>query len=359
MAPRPGVRVFVSGVASVSHLAHVGAYVRALVEDGEAPVTVVLFDFVAFLGSVRVTEADARALLPQAPGLEVVLASGPEAWHGQPGERLVYVAVGAPGIKPWARLRLRNRRPLHVVVVDEGLGSYGDWRSRWYALRHERSDQRSRPAQGLRRAFAVTLAQRALMDERRPLYRRSADGWVIDAAAAAEMRRAGGEPVRDPGTALLLSQPWVELGHISADRYLEVLGELQHACAAAGLTLRVRPHPVEDRSRYAHLPLDAGYGPAELDPRVGGAGVLLGFNSTALINCATLHRTPALRLVLPELAGVEASMTADQKSLLQQFVPLAVPPHSAAAALRSLSAGAGAPPRQQTRPSTLGVPADQ
>jgi hypothetical protein len=152
---------------------------------------------------------------------------------------------------------------------------------------------------------------------------------------AAAMRRAAGPLVHEPGTALLLSQPWVELGHVSAERYRDLLHELDGACAAAGMRLCVRPHPVEDRSRYAGMCLDHGTGPAELDPWVAGVGALLGFNSTALMTCAAVHGTPALRLVIPELAAVEASMTADQRSLLDQYLPALVTPGEVTAALRA------------------------
>jgi hypothetical protein len=40
-----------------------------------------------------------------------------------------------------------------------------------------------------------------------------------------------------------------------------------------------------------------------------------------------------LRLAIPELAGVEANMAADQRSLLEQITPVVVTPDAVAAAL--------------------------
>lgn len=331
------VRVVVSGVASVSHLVHVAAYLRALLESRPgADVTVAMLGIVPFLGVRRVSATDVAARLPHSPRLRVVDGRA-ATQHASAQVELIYVAVGAPGIKPWLRLRATSRGRLHVVVVDEGLGSYGDWRARWAASRRQRRGRRSPPGWLFLRAVTVALAQRHLTDERWALYRLAPAGWDVDPRVAAELRRGLATKAADAcREAVLLSQPWVELGQLPAERYRAALAELVSACAAVGLALRIRLHPAEDRARYAGLPLDDGIGPAELDPRVIGAAVVLGFNSTALLNCAALQGMPSLRLQLPELAAVDAGMSPAQKSLFKQFVPWAVQVPDVAVALRAL-----------------------
>ena len=318
-----GARVFVSGVASASHLVPVAACVRSVLDAaGDAPVTVVDLGVVRFLGVQRVSEEQLTAALPDDPRLRVVHARTPGDRVARPQEALVYVAVGAPGIKPWLRLVAANRRRPRCLVVDEGLGTYGGWRTRWAAGRREGRGALA----GLRapvRALAVTASATLLTDERWALHAPGPDGWRTDPRLAAEYRRLlppstgrSGAPV-----AVLLSQPWVRLGLLSAERYAEALREVERVCASAGLALLVRPHPVEDPADLAGLPLQQSALPAELDRRVVDASVVLGWNSTALVNVVALHGTRALRLTLPELDPVERTMSSRQRSLLAAFVP--------------------------------------
>ena len=90
-----------------------------------------------------------------------------------------------------------------------------------------------------------------------------------------------------------------------------------------------------DSARFDRLARTLSSRRTALAGLAAGVGALLGFNSTALMSCAALHGTPALRLVIPELAAVEGSMTADQRSLLEQFLPAVVTPGTVAAALRA------------------------
>ena len=316
-----GARVFVSGVASASHLVPVAACVRSVLDaTGDATVTVVDLGVVRFLGVQRVSEEQLTAALPEDPRLRVVHARTPEDRVARPQEALVYVAVGAPGIKPWLRLVAANRRRPRCLVVDEGLGTYGGWRARWAAGRREGRGALA----GLRapvRALAVTASATLLTDERWALHTLAPDGWRTDPRLAAEYRRRLPPAGAPASVAVLLSQPWVRLGLLSAERYAEALREVERVCASAGLALLVRPHPAEDPADLAGLPLQQSALPAELDRRVVDAAVVLGWNSTALVNVVALHGTRALRLTLPELDAVEQTMSSRQRSLLAAFVP--------------------------------------
>lgn len=338
------VRVFVSGVSSRTHLVHVGSYVQHLLGRTRGPVTLVDLGLRRFLGRSNVAPADLARLLPSDPRL-TVLEGGSGRWAAQRHERLVYVAVGAPGLKPYARLRSRHPlRALHVTVVDEGLGSYGSWLTRRDAWRREGG----REPWPTVRALAQAAGRRALTDERWALYAYREGRWTLDERVAAPFRAAGpgrgvarpsmravpapgGDPGGDPGgEAVWLSQPWVDLGVISADAYAAHLRRVCAAVAALGLRLVVRPHPGEgavytDCPGTARGDVGRDLGPAELDPEVAGAALVLGTTSTALLNVAALHGTPAARVALPELAGLDARLSRAQAGLLDTHLPAAVP----------------------------------
>jgi hypothetical protein len=319
------VRVFLSGVASVTHLVYAASYLRHLVAGSNAPVTVVNVGLRRFLGRANVDAQDVAALLPDDPRLTVVTLEGPDRWHSRPGERRVYVGVGAPGIKPYLRLRAAGvGRPLRVVVVDEGIGSYGGWRTRRDSWRRE-GGRGPWPAV---RALAVTGARRLLTDERWALYRRDGAGWRVDDRGAAEFRRrledfAPGVMPGGGAAAVFLSQPWVELGVLGEQAYLGHLREIAAGCRAAGLAFLLRTHPAEDPDRYAGLAVSPRRGPAELDPEVAGAAAVLGTSSTALLNVAALYGTPAVRVAVPGLAHLDDELSAGQRSLLDAFLPAA------------------------------------
>lgn len=333
---------------SRSHLVYASAYLHHLMsQSGVGRITVVNLGLGAFLGVEHVTEDDIVAQLPAGAQISIEHATGPQSWRAKPGESLIYLAVGAPGIRPYLRLLRANRAGLHRVVVDEGLGSYGNWRARWAAGRRQGGHGLS----ALVRAMAVATAQRCLTDERWALYRRSGPGWQPDGRIVSEFRAqlASSASNGRSRSVVLISQPWVELGQLSADRYLTVLHDVDRACTAAGLSFRVRPHPAEDRGRYHALringTIDDGLGPAELDRSVVDAATVLGFNSTALINLSAVYGTPVLRLALPELAAVNSGMSAAQRSLLDTFAPGPVPIAALAELLRAQGRPAPCPNR--------------
>jgi hypothetical protein len=320
------VRVFLSGVASVTHLVYVASYLRHLLAACDTPVIVVNVGLRRFMGRANVGAQDVAALLPDDARLSVVSPEGPDRWHSRPGERRVYVGVGAPGIKPYLRLRASAvGRPLRVVVVDEGIGSYGDWRTRRDSWRREGAGRQWSAV----RALAVTGARRLLTDERWALYRRDGDEWLVDDRGAGEFRRRLGKfaPAVTPGggtAAVFLSQPWVELGVLGEHAYVGHLHEIAAGCQAAGLSFLLRTHPAEDQDRYAGLAVSRQRGPAELDPEVAGAVAVLGTSSTALLNVAALYGTPAVRVAVPGLAHLDDALSAQQRSLLDTFLPAAV-----------------------------------
>lgn len=337
-------RVVWSGVRSQAHVAYGASYLRALLASTSGPVRLVELGRGSFLGTTAVTDADLDRLLPDDPRL--VRSPGyPEAADGgRPGRRhrgdlrasgdeeLTYLAVGAPGIKPWLRIAAANPgRRFAVVVTDEGIGSYGTWRSRRDAWRREGG----REPWPTIRALAVWAARASLTTQRWPLYQRDGASWRLNEAVAGEFRRTAGSPPAS-GHAVFLSQPWVELGVLQGTRYEQHVRRVGEACARAGLAFVVRPHPAEDVRRYDGMTVWGGASPAEMDGRIAGAAVVLGATSTALLNLAAIHRRPAVRVVCPGGEAIERDLSARQRGLLRQYVGPCVPESAVAEALGSL-----------------------
>lgn len=303
--------VVLSGVRGRTHLVYAASFLRTLTDD----MRVHYLEGPDFLGS-SVTADVVRAHLPQQVHIEMCSSTDELPRRGP----LTYIAVGAPGLRPLAAMRRAQlARRIDVVVVDEGLGSYGDRRTRYAAYRR----QGGRPVRSAVRATAVALGARTLTGTRWPLYLRDRD-WAVFEPVAEEFHRALG-PIDpnsvDPGRAVFLSQPWVDLGLCSEDRYLDHVARLAAAQAELGRTLLVRPHPAEPPGRYRTFPTMVEVGPAELDPEVVGAGLVIGASSTALLNLAALHGTPVHRVRAPGTEHLEARLSDDQRRLLARYLP--------------------------------------
>jgi hypothetical protein len=330
------VRVFVSGVASVSHLLYVTSFLHELLADHRLTrLTIVDLGLGSFLGAERVTGDDLGVFMPAADGVSLVRARPGVRWRGEAGEELVYLAVGSVGVKPYTRLLLAHRRRLSCIVVDEGLGSYGSARTRWAALRREGRS----PVRATARMAAVALMPVLLRPRHWALYERTSRGWRVNERVAAPFRdRVVRFDDPAPGEVVLVSQPWAELGVLTPKRLVQVAEGVVAACREAGLGCRVRPHPAEDASRYAGLEVDRRSGPVELDPGVLQAAVVVGFSSTALINLSALHGTPVVRLQIPELERLEGELSARQSGLLDAYAGPPVPLDGLTARLRLVAA---------------------
>src|SRR4029077_14910657 len=114
------------------------------------------------------------------------------------------VCIGAPTVRAWSAFTLahRGRRP-RVVVLDEGIGSYGTRRTRRAAYRREAG----REPHSTVRALVVPTGARILPDLHWSLYRHGPSGWAVDERIAAEFRRRLNGPPTPPGRAVYLAQP--------------------------------------------------------------------------------------------------------------------------------------------------------
>ncbi|MEO7754397.1 MAG: polysialyltransferase family glycosyltransferase [Terracoccus sp.] len=335
MTPEPPVRVTLTGVRSLTHLVYAASFLRHLLTERAGPVQVGVYDLGDGFGRSRVSADDVLALLPDDPSLTIdpdLSGGGRVADHFTvvADRSRVLLSVGAPGLRVWRRMVRagRGHRP-RVVVLDEGIGSFGDLRTRLAAYRRQGG---SGPWPVVR-AAAVSGGNRVLTDERWSLYRRDGGRWVVDERVAREFRdRVQGEPAA-PGTAVYLGQPWPELGVMTERDYLDHLHVVAEACDAAGLALVVRPHPSEDPGRYAGLARSSSGVPAELDRAAVTARVVIGSHSTALLNLAAVHGVPAVRVTAPGLSGLDRALGSRQRALFDTFLPLAADPEGLRSAL--------------------------
>ncbi len=278
--------------------------------------TLVTMGFGSFLGRTVVTHDDLDQLLPVDPRLQPEMAKQ-AGIRAESGETITFLSVGSVGIKPFLRLRTANPdHKLRVVTTDEGIGSYGTWQTRRDAWRREGGKE---PWPTVR-AATVYSATAVLRNERWAAYGHSEDRWQVDERVAAEFRRHAQRDDPLSRNAVFLSQPWVELGVTTRTNHLAFVSALAEIVEAAGLVFQVRPHPIEDASHYSPWMIHGGATPAELSSAVVNCAAVLGATSTALLNLAAIHDVPAIRLTPPGAAKLDAGLSSDQASLLDQFV---------------------------------------
>ena len=163
-----------------------------------------------------------------------------EHWLPAPGVERVLLSIGAPGTRAWSRLVLagRGRRP-RVVVVDEGLGSFGDVRARREAYRR----QGGRGAWPAVRAVVVGTGQHVLTGVHWSLYRRAGPAWQVVPEVAEEFRLRVDGSAPAPGAAVYLTQPWPDLGVMSERAYLRPPVRRPRRLRPSGAGPRAAPAP--------------------------------------------------------------------------------------------------------------------
>ena len=203
------------------------------------PVEVVVLDVGAGFGDATGGRGPGPPLPPDDPAMTLTTRVLPEHWLVAPGVERVLLSIGAPGTRAWSRLVLagRGRRP-RVVVVDEGIGSFGDVRARREAYRR----QGGRGAWPAVRAAVVSTGHHVLTGVHWSLYRRAGRGWEVVPEVAEEFRLASGRVRPGPGVAVYLTQPWPDIGVMSEPAYLD---------ASVRRPRRVRPGGASPRGASA------------------------------------------------------------------------------------------------------------
>lgn len=323
--------VYWSGLTSATHLIYGASWLRAHTTGTD--LQVVVEDFGSFQGTTRITTDDVAWALP---GIEATFGLRSEVGLRVPaGSTATYLAVGSPGIRPLLRLLRSNpARRLSFVATDEGFSSYGTWRTKRDAWVREGKPAARSTVRALLTAGVSTLTRPSAWR----LHEQVSAGWRTNEHIASEFRLhcRRTAPSR---TAVFCSQPWVELGLIDSAEYTSQVLRVAESCRAAGLNFLVRPHPVEDPDRYRSIGgVAAAERPAELDPACVNAAVVLGASSSALINLAAIHDVPVVRVSPPAISALDATLSPQQRSLLDTYLGDDVDPgHVEDAVLRTLN----------------------
>jgi hypothetical protein len=304
------LRVTVSGIRNRTHVLYVVSWLRQILRSHDGSATLVEIN-----GSGRLA-----AELERDDCFLADLAVNVVERHPSTTGLHYFVSIGAPATRAWARFRCSpSAWPLRTVAVDEGIGSYGDVATKRAALRREGS----REPWATVRAGVGVASRRLLPSASWRLYERVGDRWSVNDAVAAEFRRASSTQAPSDRV-VYLTQPWVDHRLITEADYLAHLAAVAVEVERVGLEFVVRPHQTEPPGRYAQFHVYDSALPAELDPDVLGARLVLGESSTALLNLAAVHGLPAARVIGPlaGLASIELSRT--QTELFQRFVPTSV-----------------------------------
>jgi hypothetical protein len=232
-------------------------------------------------------------------------------------DRLDSVHVGTPALRRLRRQSL-GPQPGRSVVVDEGLGSYGSLSTRFDALRREDAPLLSAATRSAARSMARALASHW----RWATYERDAAGWQVNPSIAAAFRAAAATPVQMSDDVILLTQPWVDLGLLGKDEYRRYVGTIAELATAEGLRLVIRPHPGESIRGFDGIPLLNNQAPAELQPEIRGARLVIGETTTALLNLAAIFGVQGARLTRP---GTMVRLARAQHDLLETFLGAAIP----------------------------------
>lgn len=318
----PKVDVVLTGVQSLTHVVYASSYLRHQLEADLSLDGVRLIIVPTAEGQARFSEGDLRPLLPSDQRLTVVVVDREASWWCGLEAHVVLLSIGAPGTRALATLlRVRRGRKPVIVVVDEGIGSYGNWRSRRAA--YLRRPGGNEPRATLR-ALAVAGANAVLPDVRWSLYQRQGRSWRVCEAVANEFRLHLDDQAVDVPTAIYLTQPWVELGVMTQADHERHVVDLRAACEKAGLRFGIRPHPLDDPSRYVDQWVLSERSAAEFDRRIATAALVIGANSTALLNIRAIHGTRVLRVFAPGASVLDRTLSRRQLSLLDAILPPAV-----------------------------------
>ncbi len=281
--------IAVSGVRSSLHALHLVAWLNDDLDASPDAVRIRCLDSIS-----------AAQLESYRPGLV----------SDDPGVPVCYVCVGNPSPRLALELYRQGFRG-GIVVIDEGLGSYGNAYRRYQALRREGRSW----ARGVARALVRQTIRH--WGQRWPSYRRVDGRWEPNPVVGAEFRRRAPQPDPDPQRVVLLLQPWRSLGIQSASEQRQVIQRIDEVVRVAGGHLLVRPHPVDrDHLIESDVEVSSTSGLAEHDPVVLGAGLVIGETSTSLINLAAFLARPTLAVRTPATPGISRV----QFDLLTTFV---------------------------------------
>jgi hypothetical protein len=229
--------------------------------------------------------------------------AAPDAWR--PGLSRLSPAIGALLCRAYAYERLAQSirqqcaGPLTVITPNDFSGlclNFGQAADRWITLQHGLPSLEYFPTNATEYLLWGEAFRERYLEE-------GAAASALHVIGAPRLDRyAVPAPPPPPGrTLLFLSQ--THAASLSPAQHRMVIAQLREAAEATGLPLRIRLHPLEDRSYFE------GFGPAvTFTPRgvsladdLASATLVASFGSTAMLEAMLAHR-PVLQL-LP--AGID------------------------------------------------------
>ena len=320
-------RVILSKVASVSHLIYAGAYINKMLDaDGVDELEVYCLGFVEFLGSTRVVWSDFRKFIPQHPKISVYyIDSGSKFPKFISSYRITYLCVDTLGLKDLLLIYSKNPTvKLDCIIFDEGLGSYMTTQMRF---------KRFRKASGSVVWAALKIIKENVLNILfRPkfwrMYYQEQDGWKVNKSIEAWIKQGvplhnGNIVGKNSRVIYYISQPVIELGIVAEQKYYDFLLRLQQIIKKYNYHLIVKPHPLESKHRYKGLQIeiDSISYPAELRSDIKNSVVILGINSTGLINFSALYGMKVFRFD-QFMIGNEKKHRNEQKDFLNHYTSL-------------------------------------
>jgi hypothetical protein len=188
--------------------------------------------------------------------------------------------------------------PLTVITPNDFSGlclNFGQMADRWITLQHGLPSLEYFPT-----SATEYLLWGEAFRERYLLEGAAADTLHVVGAPRLD-RYAVPVPPPPPGRSLLfLSQ--THAATLSPAQHRQVVELLHAAARATGLPLRIRLHPLEDRSYYSHFGPEVTFTPTgvSLAEDLASATLVASFGSTAMLEAMLAHR-PVLQLLPPGL----------------------------------------------------------
>lgn len=258
---------------------------------------------------------------------------------------------------PWGALSWLERNGLvknfniRVVYLDEGIGSYIPKAVFRVAFEKERASSKMTGFQwGVQKIgekyydYLYSYVDGVLEKEYRHLFLTSAMQNVLkinelvaeDYRLVLDKNEKNIDPIclRECRMALILSQPWSELGYIAEKSQLDLIRDLIAKLVDQGFGVIIKPHPRESCGKYSGLIEEQNnkpYSPVELAKEDVAAekyfhimrdgDIVVGFNSTALVTASVLYNIQARNVAYEDVreAGASSHMLENVRLFNEKF----------------------------------------